>query len=128
VHGGYRGQIRGARQQEAARAGVIVNATFDCQQDLRRTLHFINNRSIEIANEGNRICSGGGERGTIVKRPISATLTHEATHQRSLSGLSRTGDRHDPGVTQSNSDLALGLAGIDCHADSLSADPEWGNG
>jgi hypothetical protein len=128
VHRGYCGQIRGARQQEAARAAVFVNATFDCQQNFRRTLHFINNRSIEIANEGNRICSGGGERGTIVKRPISATLTHEATHQRSFSGLSRTGDCHDPGVTQRNPDLAFGLAGVDCHGGSLSADLESGNG
>src|SRR5690606_13712013 len=104
----YRRQVCGAGEQEAAGTGVLIDAPLDRQEHLRRTLHFIDDRSIDVAYESNRVASGRRERGGIVKSDIRAPLSREPTSQCRLAGLSRTGDRDHASVAERETNPALG--------------------
>src|SRR5690606_24810238 len=89
----YRRQVCGAGEQEAAGTGVLIDAPLDRHEHVRRTLYFIDDGSIDVAYESNRVASGRRERWGIVKSDVRASLSREPTSQCRLAGLSRTGDR-----------------------------------
>lgn len=82
-----RQQVCRAGQQKAAWAPVFIHTLLDGRQEIGRSLHFVNDHAIEIANEGDRIAPGCGQRRLAVEREKSAASTDEATCKRRLSRL-----------------------------------------
>lgn len=62
-------QVCRASQEEAAGTPVLVNGAFDRQEHIRSALHFIDDRTIQVAYERNWVAFGRGQCCGIVESP-----------------------------------------------------------
>ena len=113
-----REHVRGAGQQEAAGAIVLVHGFLDRQQQIGRALDLIDDRLVQSANEAHRIGLCGVERRLVVEGDVGPPGLSHLPHQRRLAGAARADDQHHRGVRKGF--LRPPLHKPLVHADSMS--------
>lgn len=78
-------------------------------------MHLIDDRSLEISYESDRVTLGSGKCRGIVEGEIGTPLSRKAMRQRGLAGLPGAGDRHDASVAERESNSRLRESWIHGH-------------
>ncbi len=85
-------------EQKAAGAVILVHRLLDRQQQVGRTLDFIDDGLVQSANEANRIGLRSIERRLVVEGDVSPPRFPHLAHQRGFAGAARADDQHHGGV------------------------------
>ena len=97
----YRHQVGRTGQEKAPGALVFVNLGFDRQKQFRRSLNFVDDGAVDVAEKTDRICFCKVELGRIVERQEWPVLVRNFGSEGCFAGLARTCDQSDARVSQS---------------------------
>lgn len=92
-------------------APVFVNAFLDRQQELGGALDFVDDRTIQAANQTDRIFASGQQGEVVVEREVTKPPIRHLAHQRGLAGLTRPGQKDHRGVQHRLGDPGLDPSG-----------------
>ena len=90
--------IRRAGEQKSTRAIVLIDCLLDRQQQVGRALDFVDDGSVQAANEAGRIGLGGLKHRLIVERDIGPTGVPHFSDERGLAGPARSHDQDHRGI------------------------------
>jgi hypothetical protein len=91
-------EICGTSEQKTARPRVFIHTMLYRKQKVRATLHLIDDRPVESANECHRIALGGCQGRLAVKSEVRATSLREAFRERSFPRLPWAADCDNPRI------------------------------
>ncbi len=108
-------EARGSGEQELPRAGVQVDPVFDCEHEVRDTLHLVEDQQAVVTDERGGIRVGCRPNRGVVEIPdlgTALTVGDEAS-QRALPRLPSPVEDNHPGVRQRREHVVVGAARIE---------------